>query len=336
MRIVVLGASGFIGLNVADALVARGHTPLCAHRLRTNVIPLRRRGLPMVVADIARGSSFLAALAGADVVVHAAGHYPRDSLNRIETLTRAHREMRHVLDTCALAHVRRLVYVSSTATIAPRPGGDRSDERDVYPCAPGLGTYHDAKWIMESMALDERRFEVTVVCPGACLGPWDLRVGTSSLLVAAAHGRIPPHPDGPISLVDVRDVGRAVAVLVEGATPPARVILAAHDARLHPFLETLALRYGTPPPPPPIDDAVAVAFADSEERRVAGTTERPQLHREIVDLVVNGVRLDARLGEGLAGGWTPLADTLDAYDAWARRLGIIPPRAPEAFRARTS
>ena len=330
MRTTVLGAAGFLGINLVDALLAAGVTPRCGHRRRTNIIPLRRRKVPLVIADLEAPETLAEALADTDVVYHVAGHYPRTAHDPEATVARAVRELRAVLDAAAHAGVKRLIYVSSTATVARRADGRPSSEADVFPAPPGFGGYHDAKWHMEALAAAEDRFEVVTACPGACLGPWDLRVGTSALLVAMARGLNPPHPDGPVSPVDVRDVGRALVRLGAMPDPPRRVLLAQGTTSLQSLLERLAQRYGTAPPSAPLADAEALAFAEAEEDRVLGTADRAALAREIVDLVIHGAPLDTRLGSALVApeGWTPLEATLDAFDAFARRMKLIPD-APE-------
>ncbi|MCA9515192.1 MAG: NAD-dependent epimerase/dehydratase family protein, partial [Myxococcales bacterium] len=166
MRSTVLGAAGFIGINLVDALVAEGLTPRCGRRRRTNVIPLRRRGVPLVEADLDAPETLAAAFADTDVVFHLAGHYPRHGRAPEETVARALRELRAVLDAAAAAGVRRLVFVSSTATAAKRADGRPSTEADVFPADPGVGAYHAAKWAMERLALAEDRLDVVVACPG--------------------------------------------------------------------------------------------------------------------------------------------------------------------------
>jgi len=262
---------------------------------------------------------------GCQIVIHLAGHYPKTSLDPVGTLQLGLRQTRNVLDAAASAGVRRLVYVSSTATVAPNPDGP-SDERHTYATSPGHGTYHDLKWHMEQAFLAEDRLEVVVACPAACLGPGDLRVGTAALLVAMAHGMDPPHPDGHVPVVDVRDVGRAVAAMALTPQCPRRVLIAGHNQRLQPLLEETARRYGVAPPSPPLTADQAFALANQAEAAIAGTPNPPALSREIVDLVVYGLPLSTRLAEDRLGlQWTPLSSTLDAFDAWARRLRIIPP-----------
>ncbi|MCB9735834.1 MAG: NAD(P)H-binding protein [Deltaproteobacteria bacterium] len=324
----VLGAAGFLGVNLVDALLARGSRPRCGHRARTNLIPLRRRGVPLVLADTAEPPSLAAAFSGVEVVFHLAGHYPRDGRTPEETRARAVSELSTVLDAAAHAGVRRVVLVSSTATVAPRDDGRPSTEADVFPEEPAIGAYHAAKWSMEQLVLDEDRLETIVVCPGACLGPWDLRVGTSALLVATARGLDPVHPDGVVSPVDVRDVARALTTLSTSSAPPRRVVVAGESLRLQRLLEQLSARYGVAPPGAPLSDVAARAFADREEERVAGTASRASLAREIVDLVVHGAVIDAQLGASFVpGGLTPLSETLDAFDAFARRMRLIPERS---------
>lgn len=322
MSVLILGAAGFLGVNLVDAALAAGVTPRCARRRRTNVMALRRRGVPMVELDLDEPASLREALAGAEVVYHLAGHYPRLSLDRAATLTTGMRQMAAVLDAAARARVRRLVYVSSTATVAPDPEGV-SSERATFSGPPGFGVYHDLKWSMEAMALAEDRLEVLIACPGACIGPWDLRVGTSALLVGLARGLDPPHPEGVVNLVDARDVAAALLALGAHRSPPRRVILAAGNHHLHALLVALARRYGVPPPAPPLSELEAIRRADEAE--AAAKSGRPSLSREIVDLVIHGVPVDAFLSrDALAATYRPLSETLDAFDAWARRMKLIP------------
>jgi nucleoside-diphosphate-sugar epimerase len=184
---------------------------------------------------------------------------------------------------------------------------------------------------MEAMVRAEDRLRVVVAAPGACIGPWDLRVGTSALLVGVARGLDPVYPEGQVGLVDARDVGRALATLATMPSPPDRVLLVGSNHRLSDLMARVARRFGVPRPRPPLSCAAAVKFADAEEARAAAEGGRPRLSREIVDLVLQGAVIDASLSERALGlAYTPVDDTIDTWAAWARRVRILDPIAAEA------
>jgi dihydroflavonol-4-reductase len=331
MKIVVFGGNGFLGLSIVQALIDAGHTPVCARRKRSNVLGLRALKVPMVHADLDNPASLGPALAGAEVVVHVAGHYPRLSIDRDGTIALATRQMRDVLDAVAASGARRLVYVSSTASVAKRADGSPSNEDDRYPAPPGFGTYHDVKWHLEALAEAESRFELLTLCPGACIGPHDYRLGTAAFLAATARGLQPQHPAGLVNIVDVRDVGLAVARAVTHQAPPRRVLLSGTTYDLHTLLEQLAPRYDAPPPVPALAAAEAIALADAEEHRALATKTRASLSRELVDLVIHAVPIDTtRSRTQLGVTYRPLAETLDAFDLWARKIGLLTTPTPEA------
>ncbi len=325
----VLGAAGFLGLNLVDALVARGQPPRCGRRARTNVLALRQRKVPLVQTDFDLPDTLRAAMAGIDTVFHLGGHYPRLSLEPQKERALGLARLENVLDAAASAGVRRLLYVSSTATVAPRVDGQSSTEADVFSAPPLWGAYHDLKWHLEARAAAESRLEVLIACPGACLGPWDLRVGTSAMLVGLARGLDVPHPDGLVSWVDARDVANALVAMATHEAPPCRVLIAAESLRLQHLLEVAAHFYGVTAPAP-MSAVEALAFADEEEHRAAAGGPRARLARELVDLIIHGPAIDASLAKRALGiEYRPLAATLVDFDAWARRVRFIPQKTQE-------
>lgn len=328
-RVLVLGAGGFLGLNTVRACLDAGLTPRCGRRPRGNVLGLRGLGVPLAVTDFTDPATLREAMRDVDVVIHAAAHYPRFSHDLEGTLRKGLEELEVVLDAAATAGVRRFVYLSSTATVAPRPEGE-SNEDDLYRTRPAHGTYHALKWTLEQRAAAETRFELVTANPSACIGPFDWKVGTSSLLVATARGMQPPHPKGRISTVDARDVGAGLFYLATTEAPPRRLILSGDDFDAHALLVKLAQRYGAPPPPAPLEADEARALADAQEAEALEKKGRALLPRELVDLIVHAPRLDTSrsLSRGLT--YRPLSDTLDAWDSWALRMGMLPAHASKA------
>lgn len=319
----VLGATGYLGSHAAAALTARGVAWRGMTRTRSGAVRLRRHGAEVVTGTLDVRADLDRALDGCRQIVHLAGLYPRTSQRAAEDLHRALTQQRHLLDAAAAAGVRRLIYVSSTATVPPVQGrlGGAADRWS----APPPSVYHRIKWHLEELALAERRFEVVVACPSGCLGPGDLRIGTSALLVAIARGAVPALPTGWVSLVDVRDVGLALAELTVAPTPPRRTILSAGSYRLEHLIPALAARYGNGHPLAWVDPATARAAADVAERRWLDGGPRPPAPRELIDLILEGGELEhgydlRRLGLIPRG----LDLSLNEWDTWARRARILP------------
>ncbi len=319
----VLGANGYLGLHVVDALRAEGVEPLCGRRARANVLGLLSRKVKMIVADLERPETLADAMRGVRTVVHIAGHYPRHSLDRVATLALGERQARAVVDAAQGAGVERLVYVSSTATVAPRVGL-ASNEDDQYGSPPGLGVYHDLKWTMEQIFCASG-LDVRVALPSGCVGPGDLRMGTSALLVALARGLDPEHADGWVPQVDPRDAAVGIARMAVRDVAPARVILSATSGRLQPMLEALARHYGVARPSPALPAAEALRRAEEAERAAEATRTRARMSREIVELTVYGTPLDNTLSRAVLGlNYRPFTETVADFDRWATRLGFLP------------
>ncbi len=326
-RVLVLGANGYLGLHVVDALRAEGVEPRCGRRRRSNVLGLLSRRAERVLADLDEPDTLGAAMAGVHTVVHVAGHYPRHSLDPVGSEALARRQAHAVVAAAEAAGVRRLVYVSSTATVAPRPDGGAATEADRWPAAPPHGLYHRLKWAMEEIVAAAHDMEVRVALPSGCIGPGDLRVGTSALVVALGRGMDPPHNDGVVSIVDPRDVAVGVARMAVRADAPARVILSGESRRLHALLTDAAPHLGVAPPSPPMSDAAFLELARRSEADARESGVRAGLSVEIAELAVHGVPLDASLAERSLGlRFRPFGESLADFVRWATPLGFFTPQ----------
>jgi nucleoside-diphosphate-sugar epimerase len=132
-KIVVTGASGFIGYHVVRALARQGHDVTCLARKHSNLDRLAGIDFRRMEGDIRDAESLRNAVAGQDAVYHLAGLV---RATRVEELYEANCQgAANLARACAAAATPpRLLLVSSLAATGPSPPGRPRVESD--PPAP--------------------------------------------------------------------------------------------------------------------------------------------------------------------------------------------------------
>lgn len=203
-RVLVTGASGFLGANLVWALREQGFTVRAFVR-RPPCGP-QWAGLDDVefaIGDVRNLNEIESALDGVTSVLHAAAltrivPRPRSEAYRINV-----DGTRNVCAASLRAGVRRLVFTSSASTITP----DGTQRGDISIHAP----YYSSKRWAEQVVRDFNALglETITFCPGYLLGPRDDRRTTNELLLYAARWRCPLLPPGGMNVLDVREAARA-------------------------------------------------------------------------------------------------------------------------------
>lgn len=327
MKAVVLGATGFLGLNVLRTLHARGHDVVGTRRTTANTLWARKIGAPLVRAELDDPESLVAAMRGREVAFLCAAHYPRYSLDAAEEVAVARRRVRNVLAAAGRAEVRRLVVTSSIATVGPpRPGRTQVDADDAPdPRAQG-SVYHRVKLAIEE-EVARSPLDVVTLLPTAVLGELDVKAGTGFLVVAVGRRALPFFVEGRMNVVDADDLALAHLAAAERGRAGQRYAVGGHDRLVSELLAEVADHLGVPFESVPIPAWLGRIAATVAELSAAGRPgARPFLSRELVDVVRLGQFVDsgkARRELALPPP-TPLAVTLAKACAWYRRHRYLP------------
>ncbi len=322
-RALVLGATGFIGGQIARAASRRGWSVRAGRRRTAFTGAIGDLDVEWARADLADPGSLVTAMRGVDVVFHAAAHYTH-AARRIESHVAAARaEMRRVLDAARQAGVRRLIYTSTLTTIGPPlDPGQPADERSPYRPGSARDAYHELKWAMEQDALNGALHGVPVVvlCPAVVFGPGDVHLSISKPLLAIARGQVTFSLSGVVNVIDARDVAEAHVTAAERGRPGERYILGGHNLPIEDLIARAARIAGVAPPRRRIPDVVLSA-AGVLSRWLPGDPAALLRVRRLLQPLSN-----AKAVEELELSPRPLEDTLrDALD-WLRGRGYLKPR----------
>jgi uncharacterized protein YbjT (DUF2867 family) len=114
-RVMVIGATGYLGLKIARRVKAAGYHLVALAREGSNMAPLERLGADIVRGDLTHEASLHQAFAGVDMIISTANGYtgrrPGDSLETVDA------EGNHNLARAAKgAGIKRLVFLSILTT----------------------------------------------------------------------------------------------------------------------------------------------------------------------------------------------------------------------------
>lgn len=247
-QVLVLGASGFIGGQVARACLARGWRVRALRRRPGATGDLGQAPIEWIDGDLADPQALGRALAGVEVVFHVAGYYPQGGASVAEHVRRGRATMQAVLQAWRSAGAPRMVYTSSLSTIGwPPPGQSRpANEGDHYVSGTlPRSAYYEVKAAMEQLALEA---PLIVVNPTAVFGPGDVHLTTARLLVLVARGWARLAVPATMNVVDVRDVAAAHLAAAEAGAVGERYILGGLNLSVRQFMTRAATTAGAPAP----------------------------------------------------------------------------------------
>lgn len=251
-RVLVTGASGFIGLHLVLRLLERGlSVKAMSNRPNQALAELARTfpALTTVHGDlVTMYQSDLDKLVGeASVVYHLAGlvSYQKRDLER-QRLVNVE-GTRKVADSAARMGVRRFVHTSSIAAMGiPVKDGDVADESLVYNLA-GLGLgYCDSKQEAELVVQGFARagLNAVILSPGIIFGEGDNHPHHFRIFAAMSRGNSLCVPKGGIPFSDINDVIDAHVSALDLGRSGERYCLVSANRTFKQAAETFAKLYG--------------------------------------------------------------------------------------------
>lgn len=198
-RVLVTGASGFVGAALVETLLEEGADVAVITRERS-----RLAGFPWTArtevheADITDPPTLAAPCRGADLVVHCAGYaHADDTVGKQDKINREGTE--NILRAAMEADVPRFIHISSSKVDSLRPGAYGMAKRRAEACV--LAAHGSGKILSACLR------------PPAVYGP-GMKGSVAAWITLTARGLAPPLPRSAvrIPMVHVEDLARAIVL----------------------------------------------------------------------------------------------------------------------------
>ena len=243
-KILVTGASGFVGSAVARKLVEAGFSVRALVRGTSPRAHLAGLGLDFFEGDLRDRKSVESAIAGMRYAFHVAADYRLWARDPSEIFASNVEGTRNLMEEAMRAGVERVIYTSSVATIALRTDGMAADETSPLREDQGIGAYKRSKIAAERLVeamVAERGLAAVIVNPSTPIGPGDVRpTPTGRIIIEAAKGRIPAFIDTGLNLVHVDDVASGHLAALRHGKIGERYILGGQDVLFSQMLRDIA------------------------------------------------------------------------------------------------
>lgn len=209
MRILVTGATGFIGSHMAELILAKGWEAVCPVR---NLLALRNlKGIPARVIAIEDLDAEISNKGPFDYVIHLAGATRASDYNgyRRTNVERTQELLEKFANCECRASLKRFVLVSSQAATGPSTD-DGACRTESDPLCP-VSLYGRSKAEAEEVALRYKdRLPITIIRPPTVFGPRDTDV--LGVFKCAAYRLAPciAGPDRLVSIIYVEDLAEGI------------------------------------------------------------------------------------------------------------------------------
>ncbi len=340
-RVLVTGASGFIGSAVTRQLLARELEIVALVEPGADTTNLEGLDVKQVVGDLRSREDVQSAVNGCRAVFHVAALYrfwARDpeafySINVEGT--------RNMLGAAEEAGVERLVYTSTVGTLGLEhvSGTAPADERSFPDVRHLYGSYKRSKYVAEHEVLRAvaEGLPASLVLPTFPVGPGDRApTPTGKLVLDFLNGRMPAYVDTVLNVAHVDDLAAGQVLALEKGRTGRSYILGGENLTLQQLLGELATITGLPAPYGKVPKSLALAVAAVSELVEGRILHRhPSVPLEAARMSTSQMSFDiGRARQELGYAPRPAVEALEASARWFAATGMV--RAARLSRIRWS
>jgi dihydroflavonol-4-reductase len=294
MRVMMTGATGFLGGHVLEQLRARDVEITALVRSAESAQALAAEGVDAVVGALDDVEALRRALKpGTDCIFHIAadtstwrGNDQRQSRTNVEGT-------RSLLRAASQFGVRRFVHTSSVSAFGQQ-------EAVINESSPRLGAqswinYERSKAIAERLVFEadaRGEIETVVLNPAHILGPGD-RHNWARLFLMVDQDALPGVPPGSGAFADVREVARAHIRAWQLAKRGEQFLLGGTHASFLELVSEMAVNLGKSAPGKPLPAWLLASIARVFDTVSLLTRREPRLTPQSVSMTCHHLRVDS-------------------------------------------
>ena len=325
-KVLVTGATGFVGSHLTRRLLDDGHEVSILVRPTSNYYRPELAGAQVCTGDVTDRSSVYKAVYGVDTVYHLAAIFRKAKFPDSVYWDTNYGGTYNILEACADSGVRRLVHCSTVGVLGhiQNPPAD-----ETAPYSPG-DVYQRSKCEAEQEVLNFNKtgkLSAVVIRPAGVYGPGDTR--WLKLFKSIAHKRFAMLGSGKtfIHMVYISDLVNAFLLAAESPNAPGRVYIAGDEryVTLNEVASTIANAVGvrTPWAHFPVGPVRFASGICEDICRALGV--EPPIFRRRVDFFVKSRAFDISRAKSELG-YSPkvhLDEGVSQTAAWYKEHGLI-------------
>ena len=249
MKILVTGATGFLGHHLTKRLIRDGHKIRILKEKNASSDLIEGLELEIIEGDIRDLKTVKKAVKECNVVFHLAAIISYWSkLNPLLYEVNV-TGTENIVEACLKEEAKRLIHVSSTVAVGTKPGKKLADEETTYNLWNLNINYCDTKYLGEMRVKKgiDKGLDAVIVCPGSMYGLGDIRrIEEDPIFSKGFSGLF--YIKGGLGVVDVEDVVEGLILAWKRGETGQRYILVSENLTFFEIRKKIAEALGRAPP----------------------------------------------------------------------------------------